>query len=121
MVKILVAGIGVQIRLIVFGVDDFLLAVKSVITGDKVTDGNGEQEPFKSCAAKKLQSQEKGSNGAICRAAEQTNHAHCRTESRIDAEKTAEDASQCCADEQRRNDLAAFIAGLQRDSGEQDF
>ena len=97
--KILVARIDVQIRLIVFRVDDLLLAVKSVITGDKVTDGNGEQEPFKSCAAEKLQTQEKGSDGAICRAAEKADHAHCRAKSRSEAEKTAEYASQCCADE----------------------
>ena len=66
----------------IFGIHNSLAAVKPVITGEHITEGNGKKEIRHTVIAKQFKTDKQRSNRAVSNAAENRSHSYCRTKGR---------------------------------------
>ena len=66
---------AVDIIGLIFGVNNFLAAVQSVITGKHVAECNSEQKVRHTFIAEQLKADEQGSDRAVCHTTENSSHA----------------------------------------------
>ena len=73
---------AVDIIGLIFGVNNFLAAVESIVSGKHVAECNGKQKVRHAVIAEQLKADEQGSDRAVCHSTENCSHADCRTEGR---------------------------------------
>ena len=90
-----------------------MTAVKTIVSGQHITDSNGNQiirHPFK---AKQFEGNQQGGNRAVGHTAEHTDHTAAGTESSRKTEDWTDYTAQSGTDKERRNDFTAFKSGTQ--------
>ena len=106
---------------LIFGIYDFLAAVKSVITGYHVADSDGDHKVGHSLESEELEGDEQGRDGTVCYSAENTGHAAGRAERGRKVHNRSQKASQDSTRKEGGDDLSALKTGSQRQSSEKNF
>ena len=70
---------AVDIIGLIFGVNNFLAAVESIVSGKHVADGDCDQVVISVVEAEQLEADQQRGDWAVCHAAENRNHADCGT------------------------------------------
>lgn len=69
---------AVDIFRLVFGIYNGLILIKTVISGNSIAYGNGDEIVGHSFKAEKLKRYEDRGNGAVCNSAEESDHSGSR-------------------------------------------
>lgn len=102
---------AVDIIGLIFGVNNFLAAVESIVSGKHVAESNGKQKVRHTIIAKQLKADEQGGDRAVCHTTEHSRHSDSRTQCRGDAKQISKQASKSSTGKEGRYDLATFKSG----------
>ena len=110
-----------NIRRAVFGVDDELALIETVVVREHVADGDDDGKHPEAFAPEEFHAHDKRGQRRVGDTAEHGDHGQGRTDFRRNSQKAGAETAECGTDEEGRDDFAALVSAGQRDCREQEF